>query len=102
LKKNGCYLKRLPEGHVRYTGDKHNLVAFQNEIKLKNILVPLKNIQYRVEIVNSLAHITLIQKYFNPIDKFVEMDYSFPINPKSCVYRFVAEFGTTKIEGIVK
>ena len=30
------------------------------------------------------------------------MEYSFPINPDACVYRFVAEFGKTRIEGVVK
>lgn len=30
------------------------------------------------------------------------MEYSFPINPEACVYRFVAEFGNTRIEGVVK
>lgn len=65
-------------------------------------MVPLKNIDYDIEIVNSLVHITLVQTYENPSEKFLELEYSFPLDPKSCIYRFVAEFGNNVIEGIVK
>ena len=30
------------------------------------------------------------------------MEYSFPVDPQACIYKFSAEFGTTRIEGIVK
>ena len=30
------------------------------------------------------------------------MEYSFPINPEACVYKFTAQFGKTRIEGVVK
>jgi hypothetical protein len=30
------------------------------------------------------------------------MKYSFPVDPQACVYRFTAEFGKTRIEGVVK
>ena len=30
------------------------------------------------------------------------MEYSFPINPEACVYKFIAQFGKTRIEGVVK
>ncbi len=36
------------------------------------------------------------------MDKFLEIDFSFPIDPKACVYKFVAEFGNRRIEGVVK
>ena len=55
-----------------------------------------------MEIVNALVNVTLVQTYHNPTDKFLELEYSFPISPNACVYRFVAEFGNTCIEGIVK
>jgi hypothetical protein len=64
--------------------------------------VPLKHIDYNLEITNSLLNITLTQKYFNPTDKFLEVDYSLPISPESSIYKFEAEFGNTKIHGIVK
>lgn len=34
-------------------------------------IVPLKNIDYQLEIVNSLLSVTLIQTYENPLDKFL-------------------------------
>lgn len=65
-------------------------------------MVPLKHIEYDVEIINSLVSITLTQKYVNPTQKFLEMEYCFPINPNACVYKFVASFGNKRIEGVVK
>lgn len=65
-------------------------------------MVPLRNIDYTLEIVNSLIKITLAQKYYNPSNKYLEVEYSFPINPNSCIYQFSAEFDDVKIEGIVK
>jgi len=49
-----------------------------------------------------MVNVTLTQVYSNPTDKFLEVDYSFPINPNACVYRFTAQFGNSRIEGIVK
>ncbi len=80
--------------------------AVNQELLDKNsnqfLLVPLKLSEYHVEIANSIANVTLTQTYLNPTDKFLEVEYSFPINPDACVYRFVAEFGKTRIEGVVK
>jgi len=66
------------------------------------IIVPLKSCEYQLEIVNSLTNVTLVQTYHNPTDKFLEIEYNFPINPQACIYKFSAEFGKTRIEGIVK
>ena len=66
------------------------------------ILVPLKSSDYHLEIVNSIANVNLIQSYHNPTEKFLEMEYSFPVNPSACIYKFTAEFGKTRIEGVVK
>lgn len=52
--------------------------------------------------MNGLVNITLSQKYYNPSDKYLEVDYSLPISPESSIYKFEAQFGSTKIEGIVK
>ena len=72
------------------------------EIPHQRAMVPLKNIDYQVEIVNSLMNITLSQRYVNPSEKYLEVDYAFPINPESAIYKFWAEFGSVKIEGVVK
>lgn len=55
-----------------------------------------------MEIVNAMVNVTLVQTYQNPTEKFLEFEYSFPISPNACVYRFVAEFGGNRIEGVVK
>lgn len=64
--------------------------------------MPLKNLDYHLEIVNSLLNITLVQRYENPTEKYLEVSYSLPVNPESAVYRFEAEFNNVKLEGIVK
>jgi hypothetical protein len=68
----------------------------------KMILVPLRTCEYSMEIVNAVVEVTLVQTYHNPTDKFLELEYSFPISPNACVYRFVAEFGNMRIEAVVK
>ena len=65
-------------------------------------MVPLKNINYEIEIANSLVSLTLVQTYYNPLDKNLEVEYSFPLDPNSCIYKFVAQFGNKRIQGIVK
>lgn len=65
-------------------------------------MVPLTHIDYNIEIVNSLAHLTLEQEYENPSNRFITVTYSFPIQPKSSLYKFVAKFGKVVVEGVVK
>lgn len=84
--KSGCYV-RNPEAIG---------------VKFERAIVPLRSIDYHLEIVNSLVNITLRQTYFNPIDKFLEVDYSLPISPESSVYKFEVEFNNVKIEGTIK
>jgi len=66
------------------------------------ILMPLRSSENTVDIVNAVANVSLTQVYVNPTDSFLEVSYSFPINPNACVYRFAAEFGKTRVEGTVK
>ena len=40
--------------------------------------------------------------YSNPTDKFLELEYHFPVDPDSCHHKFAAEFGSKKIEAAVK
>ena len=58
--------------------------------------------EYHLEIVNAIANVTLTQTYHNPTDKFLEMEYNFPVHPEACIYKFIAEFGNVRIEGVVK
>ena len=57
---------------------------------------------YHIEVVNSITNVNLVQHYSNPTDKFLDMDYSFPIAPEACVYKFTAQFGKIRVEGVVK
>jgi hypothetical protein len=86
-KRCGCYVE---SGEI--------LQKYPNQL----ILVPLRSSEYAVEIVNAVANISLTQLYVNPTDSFLEVSYSFPISPNACVYRFAAEFGKTRVEGVVK
>jgi hypothetical protein len=70
--------------------------------KGKLILAPLRSACYHIEIVNSITNVALRQEYYNPTEKFLEMEYCFPVNPEICIYRFTAEFTNIKIEGTVK
>ena len=65
-------------------------------------MVPLKHIDYDLEIINSLAQIKITQNYFNPSDQFLDVDFSFPLDPNCSIYKFSAEFMEEKIEGVVK
>lgn len=60
-------------------------------------MVPLVSSEYVLNIANTIANVSLVQTYQNPTGKFLELEYSFPIDPAICVYRFVAEFGKTRI-----
>jgi Ca-activated chloride channel family protein len=65
-------------------------------------MVPLRHIDYKIDIVNSLVHLTLEQEYENPSSRFLTVRYSVPIRPDSSLYRFEARFGNVVVEGIVK
>ena len=56
----------------------------------------------RIDIVNGLANLTLVQTYENPISSFLEVDYSLPVNSESSIYKFEVEFNNVKIEGVVR
>jgi hypothetical protein len=55
-----------------------------------------------LEVVNAITSVTLLQTYQNPTEKFLELEYNFPINPNACVYKFTADFGKVRVEGVVK
>ena len=58
--------------------------------------------EYHLEIVNAMTNINLTQIYHNLTDQFLEMEYHFPVDPNACIYRFTAQFGKVRIEGVVK
>jgi Ca-activated chloride channel family protein len=65
-------------------------------------MVPLRHIDYHLQIVNSLLSVTLTQKYFNPLEQFLEVDFALPIVPESSIYKFEAQFGDVTLKGVVK
>jgi hypothetical protein len=68
VKRCGCYLK--------------NPTSI-TEVKPKtHVAMPLKHISYDIEVTNGLASITLEQKYLNPTEKFLEIEFSFPSTPR--------------------
>lgn len=56
------------------------------------VAVPLKHIDYSVDIYDNIAAIKLEQDYTNPLEGPLELEYSFPVNPAICLYRFQAKF----------
>ena len=63
--------------------------------------MPLRSAEYHLEIINSIANVSLDQKYY-PTDQFLEVEYNFPVNPDACIYRLVAQFGKIRVEGVVR
>ena len=48
------------------------------EIPSTDLYLPLKSVQTKTIIHESLAHVALIQKFLNPTDGPLEITYSFP------------------------
>ena len=65
-------------------------------------MVPLKTIDYNLEIVNSLVHVTLEQEYENPSNHYLGVYYSFPMKPQYNLYKFQAIFENIVVEGVIK
>lgn len=65
--------------------------------------VPLKSLNYEVEIVDCLAYISINQEYFNddPI-RTIETDFLFSIANEACFYDFEARIGDIVIKGAIK
>ena len=66
------------------------------------VSVPLKHINYDVQIGDNLAKVQLTQTYLNPLQNFLEVEYSFPMEPNACLYKFHAKFGDTLLVGRIK
>ena len=70
--------------------------------KNKKSDIPLKFISYEIEIIDSLALISLIQNYISLSEKKVELEYFFPILTNACFYEFQAEIDDQIFLGKVK
>ncbi len=75
-KRCGCYCKRISD--------------IINAPARHHAALPLKHIDYQVEITNGLVSVTLEQRYVNPTDKFLEVEFSLPIDPNASIYKYIA------------
>lgn len=64
--------------------------------------LPLKNLTYDIELADSLAFLQLEQTYINNLDKILNVQYIFPVNPNAVIYDFEISFGCKKVKGIIK
>lgn len=85
--KSGCYLRSSKEK------------GFDPKF---NYIVPLRQIDYQIVIVNGLINVTLVQTYHNPTDKYIEVVYSMPTDPNCCYYKFEVKFNNVLVAGVVK
>lgn len=58
-------------------------------------MFPLKQINYKVNIVNGLVDVTIEQEYENPSSQAISAYYAFPVEYDSLVYSFKAKFENT-------
>ena len=70
--------------------------------KNNNQILPLKSLQYTIEIIGSLAYITLKQEYENSNKIEIDLDYFFSFSSDSCFYDFEASIGDLIIKGDIK
>lgn len=66
------------------------------------VAIPLKKLEYNVEVVNHLAKVSLGLEFENKAEVFLEAEYCLPIDPKIVVHQFVAKFGEIVVVGEVK
>lgn len=75
-------------------------------INVKNLIdyekkIPLKHINFDVEIIGSRATIQMSQRYENNAERSLDIDYMFPILARSCLIEFVAATDDKTYIGIV-
>ena len=64
--------------------------------------IPLKSLNYEIEVIDSLAYITLNQDYFNDSSMNIETEFFFSIANESCFYDFEAQIDDRIIKGEIK
>lgn len=65
-------------------------------------IIPLQSISYQIEILDSLAFISLTQNYFNDSPNPIETEYFFSISDNACFYEFQAEIDGQIMVGKIK
>lgn len=65
--------------------------------------IPLKSVHVDVEMIDSLAKVTIVQTYLNPLAVPVHVSYVFPLDDRAAVSGFLAEFPNgRKLVGVSK
>ena len=50
------------------------VLGLANAPPSKNVIMPLRTCDYRIEIVNAIVNVTLIQTYENPTEEYLEVE----------------------------
>lgn len=65
--------------------------------------IPLKNLNYDIEILDSLAYVSITQEYFNDDpNNTIETEFLFSIANEACFYDFEAEIDGKIVKGKIK
>jgi len=64
--------------------------------------IPLTLLSYSIEIIDSLAFISVFQTYKNDLSTPIETEYFFSICPTSCFYEFILQVNNKTIKAIIK
>ena len=51
-------------------------------------MVPLKQVEFKIDIRNNIASTAIEQSYLNSTQKPLEVEYIFPILPEICIEEF--------------
>ena len=77
-------------------------LVYYDPILLVYKLVPLKSIQYDVEIRGPIALVKLTQVYYNSSNSTINVNYEFPKTEESCFTNFEAKFEDRTVVGQIK
>lgn len=73
------------------------------EEKALDIPIPLEGVTAKVEMIDSMAKVTLSQHYKNPLPKPVKLTYIFPMDETAAITEFSADYSNgRRLVGIVK
>lgn len=60
------------------------------------------SVDYKIRILNNFCIIALKQKFVNPLDKPLDLHFSFASDPSFCLGKLEAVFNGYRVGGVVK
>ena len=66
------------------------------------IELPMVSLDYKININNNFCMISLRQEYVNPLDKPLEINFSYPIDTNFCLTKLEATFNGYTVGGVIK